>query len=151
MCTRCIARWKERFDQIPADSKDPNLLKAKKALKKKEPTRSPERQYWNQQQFEKLEKSPPGELISRGALPWRLLAYMLQLSPDVEFERPEVDTTASTVVIVCRGSVPKAKIKVAIRVEGIAKHVRSTSVYDHTGLSSDDFRKWSAAIFAGVK
>jgi len=79
-----IARWKERFDQIPADSKDPNLLKAKKALKKKEPTRSPERQYWNQQQFEKLEKSPPGELMSRGALPWRLLAYMLQLSPEVE-------------------------------------------------------------------
>jgi superfamily II DNA/RNA helicase len=79
-----ILRWRERFDQIPADSKDPNLLKAKKALKKKEPTRSPERQYWNQQQFEKLQKAAPGDLVSRGPLPWRLLAYLLQLSPDVD-------------------------------------------------------------------
>ncbi len=79
-----ILRWREKFDRIPADSKDPNLIKAKKALKKKEPTRSPERQYWNQQQFEKLQKSPPGDLASRGSLPWRFLAYLLTLSPDVE-------------------------------------------------------------------
>lgn len=79
-----ILRWREKYEQIPADTKDPNLLKAKKALKKKEPVRSPERQYWNQQQFEKLEKAPPGELASRGGVPWRLLAYLLELSPDVE-------------------------------------------------------------------
>jgi hypothetical protein len=79
-----ILRWREKFDQIPADTKDPNLIKAKKALKKKEPTRSPERQYWNAQQFDKLQKAPPGDLVSRGPLPWRLLAYLLQLSPDVD-------------------------------------------------------------------
>ena len=79
-----ILRWKEKYDQIPEDTKDPGLLKAKKALKKKQPTRSPERQYWSEQQFEKLRAAPPGNLVSRGPLPWRLLAYLLQLSPDVD-------------------------------------------------------------------
>jgi len=79
-----ILRWKEKYDQIPEDTKDPHLIKAKKALKKKMPTRSPERQYWTEQQFEKLRAAPPGNLVSRGPLPWRLLAYLLQLSPDVE-------------------------------------------------------------------
>uniref|UniRef100_A0A7C2K0M0 DEAD/DEAH box helicase n=1 Tax=Schlesneria paludicola TaxID=360056 RepID=A0A7C2K0M0_9PLAN len=79
-----ILRWKEKYDQIPEDTRDPLLIKAKKALKKKMPTRSPERQYWNEQQFEKLRNSPPGHLMSRGPLPWRLLAYLLQLSPDVD-------------------------------------------------------------------
>jgi superfamily II DNA/RNA helicase len=79
-----ILRWKEKYDQIPEDTRDPQLIKAKKALKKKMPTRNPERQYWNDQQFEKLRISPPGNLISRCELPWRMLAYLLQISPDVE-------------------------------------------------------------------
>ncbi len=79
-----ILRWKQKYDQIPEDTKDPNLIRAKKALKKKQPTRSPDRQYWTEQQFEKLRTSPPGHLQSRGQLPWRLLAYLLQLSPDVD-------------------------------------------------------------------
>jgi superfamily II DNA/RNA helicase len=79
-----ILRWKRKYDQIPEDTKDPNLIRAKKALKKKQPTRSPDRQYWTEQQFEKLRTSPPGNLMSRGQLPWRLLAYLLQLSPDVD-------------------------------------------------------------------
>ncbi len=79
-----ILRWKAQYDQIPEDTKDPNLIRAKKALKKKQPTRSPERQYWNEQQFDKLRLAQPGDLVSRGPLPWRLLAYMLQLSPEVD-------------------------------------------------------------------
>ena len=79
-----ILRWKERYDQIPEDTKDPNLIRAKKALKKKMPTRSPERQYWNDAQFEKVRVAPSGDLSSRGPLPWRMLAYMLKLSPEVD-------------------------------------------------------------------
>lgn len=79
-----ILRWKQQYDQIPEDTKDPLLIRAKKALKKKMPTRSPERQYWNDQQFEKLRFAQPGDLVSRGQLPWRLLAYMLQISPEVD-------------------------------------------------------------------
>ena len=79
-----ILRWKQQYDQIPEDTKDPLLIRAKKALKKKMPTRSPDRQYWNDQQFEKLRFAQPGDLVSRGPLPWRLLAYMLQISPEVD-------------------------------------------------------------------
>ncbi|MFO0917444.1 MAG: DEAD/DEAH box helicase [Planctomycetaceae bacterium] len=79
-----ILRWKQKYDQIPEDTKDPNLIRAKKALKKKQPTRSPDRQYWTEQQFEKLRVAPPGHLMSRGQVPWRLLAYLLQLSPEVD-------------------------------------------------------------------
>ncbi|WLD10262.1 DEAD/DEAH box helicase [Planctellipticum variicoloris] len=79
-----ILRWKEKYDQIPEDTKDPMLIRAKKSLKKKQPTRNPEKQYWNEQQFDKLRAAPAGDLVSRGHLPWRLLAYLLQLSPDVD-------------------------------------------------------------------
>lgn len=82
-----ILRWKEKYDQIPEDTKDPNLIKAKKAMKKKMPVRSPNRQYWNETQFEKLKSSPPRDLASHAPLPWRMLAYMLQISPDVELVR----------------------------------------------------------------
>ena len=79
-----IARWHEKYDQIPENTKDPGLMKAKKALKKKMPTRRSGEQYWNEAQFNKLCAAPPGNLHSRGHLPWRLLAYMLDASPEVE-------------------------------------------------------------------
>jgi superfamily II DNA/RNA helicase len=82
-----IARWKEKYDQIPENTKDPGLLKAKKALKKKQPTRRTTEQYWNEPQFRKLIEAPPTSLASRGPLPWRLLAYMLDASPEVEHIR----------------------------------------------------------------
>jgi len=82
-----IARWRERYDQIPEKTKDPGLLKAKKKLKKKMPKRRATEQYWNEAQFDKLCAAPPGNLRSRGRLPWRLLAYMLEASPNVDLLR----------------------------------------------------------------
>jgi superfamily II DNA/RNA helicase len=79
-----ILRWKEKYDQIPEDTRDPGLIKAKKAMKKKMPVRSPNRQYWDEAQFQKLRAAPARSLASQGQLPWRMLAYMLQISPDVE-------------------------------------------------------------------
>ncbi|MFV0442093.1 MAG: DEAD/DEAH box helicase [Planctomycetaceae bacterium] len=78
-----LARWKQQYDQIPEDTKDPNLIRAKKALKKKMPQRRDGVQYWNEAQFQKLITSPPAHLASRGELPWRLLAYLLTISPEV--------------------------------------------------------------------
>jgi superfamily II DNA/RNA helicase len=78
-----ILRWKEQYDAIPETTKDPNLLKAKKALKRKKPTRSDTRQYWSESQFKQLQAAPPGKLYSKGPLPWRLLAYLLKVSPEV--------------------------------------------------------------------
>ncbi|MCO6459498.1 MAG: DEAD/DEAH box helicase [Pirellulaceae bacterium] len=82
-----ILRWRQKYDTIPEDTKDPNLRKAKKALKKKMPTRRSSEQYWTEAQFNQLRVAPPAKLSSRGALPWRLLAHMLDASPDVELVR----------------------------------------------------------------
>ena len=78
-----IARWKEKYDQIPEDTKDPGLRKAKKALKKKQPKRRETQQYWSEAQFQQLIKAPSADLASRGPLPWRLLVYMLNIAPEV--------------------------------------------------------------------
>jgi superfamily II DNA/RNA helicase len=78
-----ILRWREKYDQIPENTKDPALLKAKKALKKKKPTRRDNAVYWSEGQFQGLQGAPPGKLYSKGPLPWRLLAYLLQVSPEV--------------------------------------------------------------------
>ena len=78
-----IARWREKYDQIPEDTKDHRLRKAKKALKKKMPKRRANITYWTEPQFEKLRDAPPGKLASKGALPWRWLAYLLEYSSDV--------------------------------------------------------------------
>lgn len=77
-------RWKAQYDQIPEDTRDPNLLRAKKQLKKKMPTRRAGETYWNKEQFEKLRNAPAAKLASRGPLPWRLLAHMLRTQPEVQ-------------------------------------------------------------------
>jgi superfamily II DNA/RNA helicase len=85
-----LLRWQEKYDQIPEKTKDPNLLKAKKALKKKKPTKSDKVTYWTEGQFRQLQGAPPGKLYSKGPLPWRLLAYMLKLSPEVSKVRTAI-------------------------------------------------------------
>ena len=82
-----ILRAQEKMNQIPEDTKDPGLLKMRKKLKKKLPKRREGVQYWSQQQFEQLKNAKSADLESRGPLSWRLLAYMLNLSPDIEVVR----------------------------------------------------------------
>lgn len=79
-----IAKWKKQYDSIPDTTKDPGLMKAKKALLKKKPTRNNTKKYWSESDFDKLKAAPPARLYSKGPLPWRLLAYLLKVSPDVE-------------------------------------------------------------------
>src|SRR4051794_4322556 len=85
-----ILRWKEKYDRIPEDTRDPALIKAKKALKKKKPSRRENAVYWSESQFNQLQAAPPGKLFSKGPLPWRLLAYLLKLSPEVSKVRAVV-------------------------------------------------------------
>lgn len=79
-----LLRWREKYDQIPEDTKDPGLMKAKKQLKKKMPKRRQGETYWTPEQFEKLRGGAAANLGSKGDLPWRLLAYMLLKHPDVQ-------------------------------------------------------------------
>lgn len=79
-----IARWREKYDSIPEDTKDPGLLKAKKQLKKKMPKRRSDESYWSEQQFQQLQQAEAANLASRGRLPWRLLAYLFGKDPRVQ-------------------------------------------------------------------
>lgn len=79
-----LHRWRQKFDSIPEDTKDPGLLKAKKQLKKKMPKRRSGETYWNATQFGELQQASAANLVSRGRLPWRLLAYLLGRSPEVQ-------------------------------------------------------------------
>lgn len=78
-----IERFKEKLNQIPEDTKDPLLIRKRKELKKKAPTRRKGEQYWSEEQFTKLIEAPPTQLKSQGPFPWRLLGYMLSLSSEV--------------------------------------------------------------------
>src|SRR5262245_53181292 len=79
-----ILRWKQQYDQIPENTKDPTLLKKRKDLQRKKPTRNSQKKYWNEADFERLKNAAPARLYSKGPLPWRLLAYLLKVSPEVE-------------------------------------------------------------------
>ena len=79
-----IVRFNDKLATIPEKTGDPKLIQARKKLLKKRPKRSPNRQYWNQKQFQRLIESPAGDLASRGDIPWRLLAYLLSASPEVD-------------------------------------------------------------------
>ena len=70
-----IARWKDKYDRIPEDTKDPGLMKAKKAMKRKMPKRRETEQYWTEAQFDKLRAAKPGKLYSRGPLPCACSLY----------------------------------------------------------------------------
>jgi superfamily II DNA/RNA helicase len=78
-----ILRWREKYDQIPEDTRDPGLMKAKKDLKRKKPSRRENVKYWSEAEFKQLQGAPPGKLYSKGPIPWRLLAYLLQHSPEL--------------------------------------------------------------------
>lgn len=75
-----LHRWQEKYDQIPEDSKDHGLRRAKKNLKKKQPKRNSKQQYWNETQFEQLQVAVPARLASKGRFPWRLLAFLVRKS-----------------------------------------------------------------------
>jgi len=85
-----ILRHKEKIAQIPEETRDPQLMKMRKRLVKKTPKRREGEAYWSEEQFEKLQAAEPGKLASRGALPWRLLAFLLETHSEVRALREVV-------------------------------------------------------------
>jgi len=72
-----IYKWRKRYEQIPANTKDPGLLRVKKELERKKPTRRSTEQYWSEGQFRTLIQAGPAKLYSRGMLPYSVLIYLL--------------------------------------------------------------------------
>ncbi len=62
-----ILRWKEKYDAIPEDTKDPGLLKAKKALKKKKPTRRETETVLDRAAVRAAQGRPAGQALQQGA------------------------------------------------------------------------------------
>lgn len=72
-----LVKWKKKYDQIPATTKDPGLLRARKELERKKPTRNKNEQYWTEGQLQTLLKAGPARLHSRSMIPYNVLIYML--------------------------------------------------------------------------
>lgn len=79
-----IFRWQEKYDAIPEDTKDPLVLRAKKKMKKKMPKRRDGQQYWSEKQFLGLRHAKAADLASKGRFPWRLLAWLIRRSGNIQ-------------------------------------------------------------------
>ena len=75
-----IVKWKKKYDQIDPKSKDPGIMRAKKALERKKPSRRSTEQYWSEGQFNTLINAKPANLFSRSMIPYHVLIYLLTKS-----------------------------------------------------------------------
>lgn len=125
-------RWKLQYDQIPEDTKDPNLIRAKKQLKKKMPTRRQGETYWNKEQFQKLVVAPAANLASRGHLPWRLMASMLMQDPQVQPLRDLVGRRLLGSVEIAKGQKELNQMLVALWSGGFIDLIPKPSILSST-------------------
>jgi superfamily II DNA/RNA helicase len=72
-----IAKWREKYDRIDPHSKDPGIMRARKQLERKKPSRRKTEQYWTEGQFRNLIKAGPAKLYSRSMIPYQFLIFML--------------------------------------------------------------------------
>ncbi len=75
-----INKWRKKYEQIPANTKDPGLLRARKDLERKRPTRRKTEQYWSEGQFRTLIEAGPAKLSSRSMIPYSVLTFLLTRS-----------------------------------------------------------------------
>ncbi|MFN0136453.1 MAG: DEAD/DEAH box helicase [Phycisphaerae bacterium] len=72
-----INKWKQKYDQIDPNSKDPGLMRMRKDLERKKPARRKTEQYWTEGQFRSLIAAGPQKLASRSMIPYNVLIYLL--------------------------------------------------------------------------
>jgi hypothetical protein len=72
-----IVKWRKRYEQIDPKSKDPGLMRMRKALERKKPSRRRTEQYWAEGQFQALIQAGPAKLVSRSMIPYHILIYLL--------------------------------------------------------------------------
>ena len=73
-----IFKWRKKYDQIDPNTKDPGLLRARKDLERKRPTRRSNEQYWTEGQFKSVIGASPAKLFSRSMIPYQILVYLLR-------------------------------------------------------------------------
>ncbi len=72
-----IHKWKLKYDQLDPRSKDLGIMKARKELERKRPSRRKTEQYWAQGQFKTLIDAGPAKLHSRSMIPYSVLIFLL--------------------------------------------------------------------------
>ena len=72
-----IEKWRKRYQQIDPRSKDPGIMRARKELERKRPSRRKTEQYWSEGQLRQLVKAGPARLFSRSMIPYQVLIYLL--------------------------------------------------------------------------
>ena len=72
-----IDKWRKKYDQIDPNSKDPGIMRARKQLERKKPSRRKTVQYWGEGQFKVLQESGPAKLYSHSMIPYAVLIYLL--------------------------------------------------------------------------
>lgn len=72
-----ILKWKKKYDQIDPNSKDPGIMRMRKELEKKKPSRRKTEQYWGEGQFKQLLAAGPAKLYSTGMIKYQVLIYLL--------------------------------------------------------------------------
>lgn len=72
-----IHKWRKKYEQIDPKSKDPGLMRARKDLERKKPSRRKTVQYWAEGQFRTLIQARPAKLASRSMIPYQVLVYLL--------------------------------------------------------------------------
>lgn len=72
-----IEKWKKKYEQIDPTSKDPGIMRARKNLERKRPSRRKTQTYWTEGQFKTLIKAGPAKLFSRSMIPYQVLVYLL--------------------------------------------------------------------------
>ncbi len=82
-----IAKWRKRAEQLDALSKDPKVLRMRKDLERKRPTRRSTEQYWSEGQMKILVQAGPANLHSRSSIPYAVLVSRLTRSDDLQILR----------------------------------------------------------------
>ncbi len=86
-----IIKWRKKYDQIDPKSKDPGIMRARKQLERKKPSRRKTVQYWAEGQLKTLIAAGPAKLASRSMIPYQFLIYMLRKSGVVQEVRDFLD------------------------------------------------------------
>ncbi len=72
-----IEKWRKKYEQLDPNSKDPGIMRARKNLERKRPTRRKTQTYWTEGQYRTLIKAGPAKLYSRSMIPYQVLVYLL--------------------------------------------------------------------------
>lgn len=83
----------------------------------------------------------------------RLKAFLKLADGAGTLGKPTPQLQDGGITVTCHAHAPKQKLRMAVRVESTldSDAIRSTSVYDYSGMAEEEFVKWSETLLAGVK